>query len=340
MPKSHMKLSDLLPMLDKQVQTAVVSAVKADSLEIEKVDVKRSVGSRKVLDLEEGSRTAVQYFSTRDLDRDGDIILPGGAVMDDFKLTGMPVFWNHDYTQPIGSDDKIKRDDMGWLAWTRYAKHEDPSARANLVWELKQQGHLRSNSIGFAILAYTRPEHDDFKAISDRMLKEWPEFTRKKLSELQRIITRYLVIEHSDVGVPANVNAQVIAVAKNYAPDEEIEKMFGVAVKGYPMGDPKKVCEHDYSAQWEVKDGVVVPKNARCSKCEEERPLTEDEVKWLGDIPKVEKAKTPSVVRRLPSVRKHIPSAKKLDILPSQQEIAAQVQREVKKTLDIAQGKV
>ena len=239
--KDRMKLTDLLPRISKNLAVSICDNLKGLDKEPEKVEVKRVAETRKILNLEEGSRTAVQYFTTRTIDRDGEILLPGGAVMDQFKLSNMQVFWNHDYNQLIGSDTKIKKDDFGWLAWTQYAEHADPGAKANIIWELKQQGHLKTNSVGFAILAYTQPGHNDWQKTTDELLVKWPEFTRKIKDSVQRIITKYMVIEHSDVGVASNINSNMLAIAKNYAPDEDLEKMFGVQLKDFPTGDPKVI---------------------------------------------------------------------------------------------------
>lgn len=235
---THLHL--LLPNLEKVLQTAIVAAVEKLGIKPEAVEVKRSGTAREITSLEEGSRTAIQYFTTRTLDRDNEILVPKGAIMDQFEASNMQVFWNHDYHQLIGSDEKIKRDDFGWKAWTRYAEHADPGARANIVWELKQQGHLKTNSVGFGILESTQPGHSDWNQTIDTLGKAWPEFTSKTAKNTARIITKYMVIEHSDVGVPSNVDSTLIAAAKGYgAKDEDIEKMFNIEVKDFPTGDPK-----------------------------------------------------------------------------------------------------
>lgn len=311
--KTEMKLTNLLPLLNDTLSKTLVDTVKQNDLIPETVDVKRTAGARDIVDLEEGSRTAVQYFTTRTLDRDGDILMPGGAVMDQFKKSNMQVFWNHDYTQLIGSDTAVKRDEFGWMAWTQYAEHEDKSARANIVWELKQQGHLKTNSVGFGILAYLRPNHDQWKAAVDKMQAEWQEFTRKTAADTQRIITRYMVIEHSDVGVASNIDSNMIAIAKNYAPDVEIEKMFGIELAGAPAGDPSVIKDAEKAAAKEAKD---------------------------DPNPRYKTGKKKPDVRKLPTVKKYVPTVRLVKSAPDAKAIAAEVAAHVKLELDLKSGKV
>ena len=340
--KDRMKLTDLLPRIGKELSVSICDSLKGLDTEPEKVEVKRVASARKIISLEEGSRTAVQYFTTRTLDRDGEILLPGGAVMDQFKQSNMQVFWNHDYNQLIGSDTKIKKDDFGWLAWTQYAKHEDPGAKANIIWELKQQGHLKTNSVGFAILAYTQPGHNDWTKITDELVLKWPEFTRKIKDSIQRIITKYMVIEHSDVGVASNVDSNMLAIAKNYANDADLEKMFGVELKDFPTGDPKIIkeskaesfncecieCGHKMKSEKHCKD-------FECPECggemrREERPGPGDP----KEAPKPIVKRASGIIKpRVVNIKVHTP---KLDI----DALGKIVADAVKNYLDISTGKV
>ena len=305
--KKLMKLNFLLPMLKESVQESVLQILKDSNLSTETIEVKRSADARDVLKLEEGSRTALQYVSTRTLDRDKEIMITKGAVFTQFKKSNMQVFWNHDYNQLIGSDDSIEVDDFGVKALTRYAKHEDHSARANITWELKQQGHLKTNSIGFGILAYTQPGHNDYERTVRGLTEKYPK-EAKSIEEANRIITKYMVLEHSDVGLPSNVDATTIALAKNYTTDEDIEKMFNIEIKDFPTGDPKV-----------IKDAKPEPKKK------------EPEKKEPKETPK-------PIVKR--AITQYNPEIKLIGHVDSEARLKKIIQETVKDSLDLYVGRV
>jgi hypothetical protein len=324
----------LIPQLESTLQQAILDAVKDIGMRPEAIEVKRSGAVREIKDLDEGSRIAQQYFTTRTLDRDNEILVPKGAIMDQFRASNMQVFWNHDYNQLIGSDDRIKRDDFGWIAWTKYAKHEDPGARANLVWELKQQGHLKTNSVGFAILEATQPGHSDWNAVVDTLAKEWPEFTAKMAKDTQRIITKYMVIEHSDVGVPSNVNATMLAIAKNYgAKDADLERMFNIELKDFPTGDPNVKTEAARLAEEEKAIAEFLEQHEAKAR------------EWLkakdkpAEPPQPEPPKKPAAVR-VPHAEIYRPEVRLVRSAISVADIQQAVSEGVRNALALAQGKV
>ena len=325
---THLHL--LLPNLEKVLQTAIVNAVEKLGIKPEAVEVKRSGTAREITGLEEGSRTAIQYFTTRTLDRDNEILVPKGAIMDQFKASNMQVFWNHDYHQLIGSDDKIVCDDFGWKAWTRYAEHADPGARANLVWELKQQGHLKTNSVGFGILESTQPGHSDWNQVVDKLASEWEEFTSKVAKNASRIITKYMVIEHSDVGVPSNVDSTLIAAAKSHgAKDEDIEKMFNIEVKDFPTGDPNV---RKQMSEQEVSLADFMEKHEDAAR------------EWLKAKDKPEPDPKP-VVKSKPAVavkgaKLYVPVARAIVQSMTPEDVARVAKQEAQNMLKLAQGRI
>jgi len=50
----------------------------------------------KDISIKEGERAAVRLVTTPHLDRDGEILLPSGAILDDFRQSPS-VFYGHDY---------------------------------------------------------------------------------------------------------------------------------------------------------------------------------------------------------------------------------------------------
>ena len=232
-----LKLNDVLARQPKAMREAVAGTLRSCGLQADAISIKRSVAARDVESLEPGSRTAIQMVSTRHIDRDGDVVLPAGMLFDEFKKSNMQVFWNHDYGELIGSDDWVKRTPDGIQALTRYADTGE-GTRANIVFALKQQGHLKTNSIGFAILSAVNSSQREFDKALAGIMRKWPDMETDR-DNIGRIIDKAMMIEHSDVGVPANVNATLITAAKGLGADNAcIKSMFGVDVSGVPMGDP------------------------------------------------------------------------------------------------------
>ena len=61
--KVRLNLKDILSKLESTLSTAILSAVKQEGKDPATVELKRSAEARDVVELQEGSRTAVQYFT-------------------------------------------------------------------------------------------------------------------------------------------------------------------------------------------------------------------------------------------------------------------------------------
>ena len=210
--KFKMKLSKWLKdkKLAEGVEGAILGLVKnPDEVYVERRFFAPIETEKGFESLKEGERAIIQYVSTRDLDRDNEILMPKGCDLSEFKKAPQ-VLWGHNYSMPpIGSDKWIKADDKGLLAKTEYAE----TPRGEEVWQLRKAGHLRTSSVGFIPLETTTPEKDDWKETCDELKDTCPEFKKVK-DKVKRIIKKWLLLEHSDVSVPANINALTVAVAK------------------------------------------------------------------------------------------------------------------------------
>lgn len=207
--KHRMKLHSLLAKLPDAMREGIIGAIKDEGLDPDELSVKRNTATEAPNELDEGSRTAVQYVSTAGLDRDKEILIPRGAQMAEFKKAPQ-VLWGHDYSMPpIGSDDSIKADSHGLLATTRYSANKFPSE----IFTLKQEGHLKTSSVGFVTLSAVEPGDDGFDTTLNSLAKNDPSLEFKG-DEVRRIIKKWLLLEHSDVSVPANIEALTIAVSK------------------------------------------------------------------------------------------------------------------------------
>jgi len=226
--KTVLNLGQLLPMLPAAVRDGInAQAHEAGHSDADKLVLTREAHSQqaKVGD-ELGPRTAVRYVSARTIDRDNEIVVPGGIDLREFRKYAH-VLWGHNYSlPPIGSDTEIEPDEYGLRATTRYADTGEGTL-ANVVWALVQQGHQKASSIGFVPLAWTQPGHNDWDKTVRKLTADWPEFA-KRADKVERVITRSLLLEHSDVSVPANPDANMLAVAKSLTADALVLKALGV----------------------------------------------------------------------------------------------------------------
>ena len=217
--KTELLLSKLLPVLPEDVQQAISQELPDTS----EVTVLRKAASADADELQEGERAAIRYVSTRDKDRDDEIMLPSGAMLEQFKLAPQ-VLWGHNYSEPpIGSDEWIRADDYGLKAKTIYAS----TTRAEEVWTLVKEGHLKTSSVGFIPLESVRAEDSKWKPLTTRLSQKWG-VNDEYFSSVSKIHTKWLLLEHSDVSVPSNIHALTQAVAKGLKISAELCKDLGV----------------------------------------------------------------------------------------------------------------
>jgi hypothetical protein len=221
--KTWLNLGAVIDLLPAGVKDAVHALAKECGHKTENLGLRRVAFSEKAKDddLVEGERSVIKYVSTRTLDRDNEVIVPKGIVLNEFEKY-MHVLWGHNYSlPPVGSDDWIKADEFGIKAKQRYLADAPGGSLPDMLWRLTKDGHLRSSSIGFVPLAWTEPGHNDFDRVADKLGRDWPEFGKKRES-VKRIITKGVLLEHSDVSVPANPDTDVLAIAKSYGADDKV----------------------------------------------------------------------------------------------------------------------
>ena len=229
--KRSLKLVKLLPILGTEISARIVKLVEAAGKRIEDLDVKRIGGEAvkrapspaELATLKEGEMAVIQYVSTRDLDRDHEILDPAGCMLDEF-LKAPQVLEAHDYSKPpIGKDEWIRADAVGVMAKTIYA----PTERGKEFFALRKGGFLNTSSVGFIPLDWTGPSCKDWGTACKKYLTSWPEFAAVKDS-CKRVITKWMLLEHSDVSVPANINALTVAVAKGLKISDEMMEELGI----------------------------------------------------------------------------------------------------------------
>jgi hypothetical protein len=215
--KKTVALSGWIKGMPKPVQQSVIAALLAEKVkDVEALTIKRTgneplrrTPSEEDLKALEGkTQSVVHYVSTRDMDLDREILMPGGAILDAFRAWPQ-VYENHNISQPpIAKDEWIVADKVGIKALTSYA----PTTRGKDFWLLRSGGFLNSSSVGFVPLeSYGRSERG-FAEAAMRCAAEWEEF-KSVADEVERITPRWLLIEHSDAWTPANRNALTLALS-------------------------------------------------------------------------------------------------------------------------------
>lgn len=187
----RLKLLDVFPERAKALATQ--TGKKAEDFQF----IRKYFGDE-TKDVNIDERTDVSLISTIGVDRDAEVMLPEGAQLDNYRKNPV-VLWAHKYADlPVGKNLWIKSGDTGLLAKTLYANHQF----AEDVWNLKKDGFLSANSIGFIPIDWTE-DPVEVKQIQSE---------RKIVGEAFRIIKTWELLEYSVVPVPCNPEALTLMV--------------------------------------------------------------------------------------------------------------------------------
>lgn len=207
-----------------------------DEFDLEEIEFKSSnLSEIKVQSINEEERTVVKYVSKPTLDRSKEIVISQGVDLSDFVKNPV-ILYAHNYGNscfdggspvlPIGKDLWIKSDGIGLIAKQKYANHD----LANDIFKMHLEDMPLASSIGFI------PTKTIYKGSFED--KEWDkEVTRlsetygveKNSFKAARVIyENSLLLEHSDVPVPANPDALALAIksGKIEFKSEELNQIF------------------------------------------------------------------------------------------------------------------
>lgn len=165
--------------------------------------------------IDEDERSSIELITTGDKDRDGDIIRPTGADVSHFRKNPQVLF-AHNYLQPpIGRAAWVKRsnDPKGLVAKTIYAA----TAFAGEIWTLVKDGFLPARSIGFIPTEWFEPD--------EKQRKKNPE-----LEDVERVFTKWELLEYSVVPVPSNRGALQMAMRKGLVLSDSTVNVLGLDV--------------------------------------------------------------------------------------------------------------
>jgi len=189
------KLKAIFP--DKAKKYSQKYHIKSDELEFIRKGIPIEPENIEVM---EGERAVISLITTPRLDRDNEILIPNGAVLDDFRQSPS-VLWAHKYDGlPVAKDLWIKPTNKGILAKKKYADH----AFAEDVFQAIKGGFLNANSVGFIpIETVTEADGKKFSEIQEILEKEYG-VPAEESSKAKNIYTKWIMLEHSDVPVPSN----------------------------------------------------------------------------------------------------------------------------------------
>ena len=183
--------------------------------EVEQIE-KGAVIPEKELEMDIEERTVVKYISAISVDRDGDIILPDGGQMDDYRKHptvlyahrhGADMFGGGEPTLPVGKAVWIKADKFGVKAKIKFAKND----LANAIFEMYKDGFPLASSIGFIPLEGVRNDGSREWKETVKYVKTKYGMSTKDINSAKQIFTKWYLLEDSEVPVPANQDALALA---------------------------------------------------------------------------------------------------------------------------------
>jgi phage head maturation protease len=200
--KSTVKLQGLLPYLPEPLQEEIAKSLKTTECAPE---LHRHVETNALVP--KGEKTFVGYASTRSIDRDLEIVMPSGMDISQFQKAPV-LLWGHRWGEPpIGKDERIENDHYG----LKTLSHLGDTELANEIWSLVKGDMLKTSSIGFIPTEWKTPADKGWGGLMDE-LGRWPEFDKN--AELHAVITKSILLEHSLVSVPANIDALVTSISE------------------------------------------------------------------------------------------------------------------------------
>lgn len=155
-------------------------------------------------------------ISTETIDRDGEVLISQG--MDAFEYESNPVvFYNHDYSQPIGKAVDLRRGKGKIEASIEFAKRPDGfegSFFPEFVESLVDQGIVKGISVGFVPMpgGVRKPSKKDREDYGERV---------------RQVFSKWKLLEISVAPLPANGEALVTAINKGMVNKDAASKWLG-----------------------------------------------------------------------------------------------------------------
>lgn len=166
-------------------------------------------------EVDSDDRTVTAVISTIAIDRDKEILLPKGAILDNF-LKNPVVQFAHNYSDnPVGKALWVTKGRKTIKAKVKFPTAEE-SPKADEIYKLFKGGFLNAFSVGFMPIKGHSPTPDE--------IKKKPEW-----AEARYVFDEWELLEFSVVPVPANPEALATAVkTKEIALSKECIEELGI----------------------------------------------------------------------------------------------------------------
>jgi len=187
---------------DKVLVSSLKPYMDIEGLDVGLEVVRKRFSSRITIDPSE-DRTCVANITTTDEDAEGDVIIPTGADLKRFTKNPV-IMYAHNYSgKPVAKAVALSVNEEGITAKMKFAETEE----ANDVWSLIKGGFLNANSIGFIIKERFHRGTEEFNTY----VKE----NKIKVKDtVDRIISKFELLESSIVPIPCNPEALMVAVSE------------------------------------------------------------------------------------------------------------------------------
>jgi len=192
-------------------------------------------------DYAEDERADISFVTTDSVDRDNEVLLPGGANWKQWSKNPRVTFAHRYDELPVGSGLWVRKhqvkDLSGWLAKTRYVtKPEDWGGTwfPDAVWHYVKSGDLPGKSVGFIPTEMSEPSEKEIAA-------------RPALAGVRGIIRKYLVLEYAVAPIPSNPDALVESTAKAKSLGMDVPDMLFEEI-GLIIPDSVPNVEHLFAA--------------------------------------------------------------------------------------------
>jgi len=155
-------------------------------------------------------------ITTESIDRDGEVLIAQGMDATEFEENPV-LFYNHDYSQPVGKVTALKRGKNKVDATMEFAKRPEGfqgSYFPEFIESLVSQGVVKGISVGFV------PKEGGVRKASKEDKTNYGQ-------EVSQVYSQWKLLEVSIAPLPANGTALVQAVRKGIVSRSEVTKWIG-----------------------------------------------------------------------------------------------------------------
>lgn len=227
----RLKLRDVIPNIEARYPS-YASKIK-EAYGDEEVPFLRRAFLPKDLEFHPSENAIVGVINSITKDWYDEVVMPEGIVLD---LYSGIVLWNHDYFREAAPHAKNqwvkpnnKQNPTHLLAKTEYITK---SALGQEIWDYREGENPLGQSIGFIPLKWLTKDDDNwqdaYESWRERILTWRAEQgipkSRIDTSEPYKIYTKWVLLEYSDVYLPANPDAVAVAVNRGWINEADAEK--------------------------------------------------------------------------------------------------------------------